>query len=143
MKDLKNILVGVLIIYGMFITYLYNLEYKQRDQYMKNKIKYITHKTNELEARENNIEEKEKVLIDQEKCMVEVTRLRKIIKNAQGSLNIMHTSLLSDKIEEQVQKINKDKEKNLVVKNLKSNIQEEIENINDDLSKIENESEEL
>ena len=106
MDTLKNILIVVLIIYGLFTTYLYNLEYKERDNYMKNKLNYIKIKTIELNNREKDVIEKEDILIDQKKCMTEVTRLRKVIKNAQNSLNIMNTSLISSKIEEQLDAIN-------------------------------------
>ena len=73
---------------------------------MKNKLNYIKTKTIELDNREKDVIEKENILIDQKKCMTEVTRLRKVIKNAQNSLNIMNTSLISSKIEEQLDAMN-------------------------------------
>ena len=141
MNTLQNILIGVLIIYGMFVTYLYNLEYKQRDDYMKNKINYITSKTTQLIAREENIKEKEDILINQEKCMIEVTRLRKIIKNAQNSLNITHTSLLSTKIENKINEINlKNSQKELeltdIKKEIKDGLKNELEGVREDLEEL-------
>lgn len=75
MLTLENIVIIMLVIYGLIITYLLYDQYRYQDMYLKDKIDYINSKTSELESRERNV-------LSREKCDRELIRLRSIHKSA-------------------------------------------------------------
>lgn len=80
MSSIENIAIIMLVIYGLFVSYLLYDQYRNQEQYMKDKVEFITNKTAELAARE-------RVLVGRETCDRELTRLKTIHKSALDVLN--------------------------------------------------------
>lgn len=80
MSSIENIAIIMLVIYGLFVSYLLYDQYRNQEQYMKDKVDFIATKTAELAARE-------RVLIGRETCDRELTRLKTIHKSALDVLN--------------------------------------------------------
>jgi len=80
MSSIENIAIIMLVIYGLFVSYLLYDLYRNQEQYMKDKVDYIGTKTAELAVRE-------RVLIGRETCDRELTRLKTIHKSALDVLN--------------------------------------------------------
>lgn len=77
---IELIVIIMLIIYALIVTYLLFDQYRNQEQYMKDKVDYINNKTLELNARE-------KLLIGKETCDRDLTRLKTIHKSALDVLN--------------------------------------------------------
>lgn len=80
MSSIENIAIIMLVIYGLFVSYLLYDQYRNQELYMKDKVEFITNKTAELAARE-------RVLVGRETCDRELTRLKTIHKSALDVLN--------------------------------------------------------
>jgi hypothetical protein len=80
MTTIENVAIIMLVVYGLFVTYLLYDHYRNQEQYMKDKVDYINNKTLELNTRERN-------LVGREMCDRELTRLKTIHRSALDVLN--------------------------------------------------------
>jgi hypothetical protein len=80
MLTIAIIIIVLLVLYGLFVSYLLFDQYRNHETYLKDKVEYINNKSNELNARERN-------LIGREMCDRELTRLKTIHKSALDVLN--------------------------------------------------------
>ena len=76
----------ILVIYGLFVTYLLYDQYRNQEIYMRDKVEYINAKAQELTTRE-------RALTGRELCDRDLTRLKTIHKSALDVLNSYNSVL--------------------------------------------------
>lgn len=84
MPTMENISIIILIVYGLFVSYLLFDQYRNNDLYMKDKVEYINNKSAELNSRE-------RMLIGKETCDRDLTKLKTIHRSALDVLNSYNT----------------------------------------------------
>lgn len=82
----ETVAIIVLVIYGLFVTYLLYEQHRNQETYMRDKVDYINTKTQELNTRE-------RALSGREMCDRELTRLKTIQKSALDVLNSYNSSM--------------------------------------------------